>query len=240
MKIYTDFHIHTALSPCGDEDMTPNNIVNMAAIKGLQAIAITDHNSCANVAPCMEIGKQLGIVVIPGMELQTREEIHVLCLFRTLEDAMVFQEFVQERLPKMENKEEIFGQQVLFDAEDQILGYEKRMLLASVDLSFDDAFYKVKELNGVFIPAHVDKDTFGLFANLGFIPPYLDIKILEYHSKEKIELFVKKGFVKNTYRLIHSSDAHYLQDILEVENEMEVNEYSTEGIVDALTEFIDK
>lgn len=101
MRIYIDLHIHTALSPCGDEDMTPNNIVNMAKLKGIDAIAITDHNSCENAKACMQAGSKAGVLVIPGMEIQTREDVHALCLFKDIESALNFQEKVYSSLPKI-------------------------------------------------------------------------------------------------------------------------------------------
>lgn len=107
MKAYVDLHIHTALSPCGDEDMTPNNIVNMAKIKELDAIAITDHNSLENAAACMEVGKKYNLLVIPGMEVQTKEDVHVVCLFTNLDSALEFQKKIFASLPDMENNEEI-------------------------------------------------------------------------------------------------------------------------------------
>lgn len=234
MRVYTDFHIHTALSPCGHEDMTPNNIVNMAALKGLDAIAITDHNSCENVPACMEVGKRVGIIVVPGMELQTREDVHVVCLFKILQDAFEFQKYVYEHLPKIQNNEKIFGEQIIYDSDDNIIGYKKRMLLTSVDISFDEAYKKVKELNGVFIPAHIDREAYGIISSLGFIPDYLDIRTLEYFSKKSLDLYIKAGFVKETYRFIKSSDAHYLGDILEKNNMMEVEELSAEGMINSL------
>jgi PHP family Zn ribbon phosphoesterase len=234
MKIYTDFHIHTALSPCGHEDMTPNNIVNMAALKGLDAIAITDHNSCENVPACIEVGKKIGIIVVPGMELQTREDVHVVCLFKTIQDAFIFQEYAYEHLPHIENNERIFGKQVIYDSYDNIIAYKKRMLLTSVDISFDEAYKRVKELNGVFIPAHIDRESFGIISSLGFIPDYLDIRTLEYFSKDTLDEYIKCGFIKETYRFIKSSDAHYLGDILERNNEIEVEDLSVEGILNSL------
>lgn len=217
MNIYVDLHIHTALSPCGDEDMTPNNIINMAKLKGLDAIAITDHNSSENTAVCMEAGRAAGIVVIPGMELQTREDVHVITLFPSLENCMKFQEYVYSRLPDMKNREDIFGEQIVFDAEDKVIRHNDRLLLTSADISLDEAFYKVKELQGAFIPAHIDRDAFSIIYNLGFIPENIPISTLEYHSKQKLEKLIEKKIVKSYYNFIMSSDAHYLHDILEKE-----------------------
>ncbi|SHE96639.1 PHP domain-containing protein [Caloramator proteoclasticus] len=221
MKLYYDFHIHTGLSPCADDDMTPNNIVNMAKIKELDVIAITDHNSCKNVEACLKVAEKVGMLVIPGMELQTKEEVHVLCLFKDLDSALCFQEFVYNRLPNIKNKPDIFGNQIIFNENDEIVGYEEKLLLNSADITIDEAFYRVKELGGQFIPAHIDKDTYSIISNLGFIPDYLDIKTLEYSSYEKINKLINSKLLKNTYILIKNSDAHNLGQISERENYIE-------------------
>lgn len=234
MLLYVDFHIHTALSPCANEEMTPNNILNMSKLKGLNSIAITDHNSCENVAVCMSVGKKLDINVIPGMELQTKEDIHVLCLFRNLEDAFRFQEYVYDHLPQIENKPEIFGSQFVFDEQDEIIRENKRLLLTSSNISLDDAFYKVKELNGTFIPAHVDRSSFSVISNLGFVPEYLSINLLEYKNRSFLDNLMKKGLIKNRYNFIKSSDAHNLNDILECEFSIDVKYNDADIIIDKL------
>lgn len=234
MRIYTDFHIHTALSPCGDSDMTPNNIVSMAKIKGLDAIAITDHNSCGNVLACIEVGKKIGILVIPGMELQTREDVHVICLFNDYETAMKFQEYVYSKLPNLKNKENLFGEQLVLDSQDNVISHNERLLLTASDLTLNDAFNKVCELNGAFIPAHIDRDSYGIISSLGFIPRDLRISTLEYSSEESLKKLINAGFVENNYNFIHSSDAHYLENISERQNEMDIDELKVSNIINKL------
>ena len=234
MVLYADFHIHTALSPCGDVDMTPNNIVNMAKLNGLDIIAITDHNSVENTAACMEVGKKVGLKVIPGMELQTKEEVHVLCLFNAYSKALNFQNFVYAKLPDMKNNERIFGEQLILDENDNVVGKNERLLLTSTNISLDEAFYEVERLGGVFIPAHIDKSANGIISNLGFIPEYLDIKTLEYRSMEKINMFIKSGLLSNRYNFIKSSDAHYLVDILEHQNPMDFSSDDIKDIINKL------
>lgn len=214
--------------------MTPNNIVNMAIIKGLDAIAITDHNSVENAFACMEIGRQNGLLVIPGMELQTREEVHVVCLFPDMEQAMAFQEYVYSKLPPLKNNEKLFGEQLVLDEDDEIICHNDRLLLSSADLTLRDAFNKVNELNGAFIPAHIDRDAYGIINALGFIPEDLPISTLEYKSKERLERLVNSGIVAKYYNFIQSSDAHYLQDISEPGYEMEVNELNPINIINKL------
>jgi len=234
MKIYTDFHIHTALSPCGDSDMTPNNIINMAKIKGLDVIAITDHNSCENALVCIEVGKKNGLLVIPGMELQTREDVHVVCLFNDIDSAMNFQDYVYSKLPPLKNNENLFGEQLVFDQEDNVICHNERLLLTASDLTLNDAFNKVNELNGAFIPAHVDRDTFGIIYSLGFIPKDLTMSTLEYSSEEGIKSLVNRGIVEKNYNFIHSSDAHYLENILERQNMVEIDELKVINIINKL------
>lgn len=226
MKFYYDLHIHSALSPCADDDMTPNNILNMAKLKGLDIIAITDHNSCKNLKPCMEIGKELDILVVPGMELQTMEEVHVLCLFKTLDAAMEFQDWVYYNLPKVKNKKELFGRQFIYNELDEIVGEEEIMLLSSANVSIDKAYNKVKSLEGLFIPSHIDKESFSIISNLGFIPYNLSIKALEYVDLIKLEKLKIKGFIPDDVKFIKNSDAHHLGLISEKENYINLNKRS--------------
>jgi PHP family Zn ribbon phosphoesterase len=234
MEAFVDLHIHTGLSPCGDKDMTPNNIVNMALIKGLDAIAITDHNSCGNVASCMEVGKRRGLLVIPGMELQTREDIHVICLFPFIENAMLFQEKVYSSLPGMKNRSDIFGEQILYDSEDNISGYHQEMLLNSSAISYDDAYKAVDELGGVFIPAHVDRNSYSVISSLGFMPEYLPTRTVEYSSWDTTVKLIEKGFINTGHQFIHSSDAHYLWGILEKVTYITCSTLSALSIVSSL------
>lgn len=217
MEFAVDFHIHSALSPCGDEDMTPGNIVNMSLLKGLDMIAVTDHNSCANLPAVMEIARQNGLMVIPGMEVQTKEEVHIVCLFKRLEAAQKFAEIVYNSLPDIKNNEEVFGRQLIFNSEDEIVGKEDKLLLSSTVLSVNDVFVLVRGLGGICIPAHVDRQGFSIIANLGFIPPALKVKTIEISKKNTPEAAIRKYPFLGRFQYIISSDAHYLQDISERE-----------------------
>lgn len=215
MKFAVDFHIHSALSPCGDDDMTPNNIVNMAILKNLDIIAVTDHNSCGNIPVLMEVARENGIMLIPGMEVQTKEEVHIVCLFKRLEAAMKFSEIVYNSLPDIKNNEELFGKQLLFNSKDEITGKVDKLLLSSTVLSVNDVFILVRGLGGICIPAHVDRMGYSIITNLGFIPPELKVKSIEISKKSSPEgVFKKYPFLKR-YNYIISSDAHYLWDISE-------------------------
>ena len=238
MMIKYDFHIHSALSPCGDADMTPNNIVNMAMICGLDMIAVSDHNTAGNVEAAMKVGEQVGIVVVPAMELETAEEIHVLCLFPTLEDVLRFEnEVVRPALPPIANKKEIFGEQLLMDEEDRIVGEDPRYLINATSISLDGLPALLEQYNGVAVPAHIDKATKSLVGNFGMVGDYMGFKTFELSKR------VQEGFIEGTpglgsrpYRYIHDSDAHYLQDIGEHsgENVLNLKEKTAVSLVDYL------
>lgn len=236
MKLYYDFHIHTALSPCGDINMTPNNILNMAQIKGLDAIAITDHNSIRNCHPCLELGQEKGIIVIPGMEIQTKEEVHLICLFRELQNAIEFQNHIYSFMTNEKNNPNFFGRQLILNKYDDIVEEETRLLISSVNLKINEIFSRVIEHKGIVIPAHIDKSSYSILSNLGFIPRNLDIKTLEISKKcDKIN-FLSENKYLDRYKLITNSDAHYLGDISERNNNyIEVREKNINSIFDVIT-----
>ena len=160
MKYWVDLHIHSCLSPCAEEDMTPNNIVNMALLKGLDVIAITDHNSAKNLKAVIEAGSKQGLTVIPGMELCTAEEFHLICLFPGLEEALSFERFVYDNLYPIENREDIFGTQIIMDHEDNEIGKETRMLSGASRLDTETALKAVRNLSGVVFTANVDRQSY--------------------------------------------------------------------------------
>lgn len=226
-----DLHIHSCLSPCGDDDMTPGNIVGMAAVKGLDVIALTDHNTCRNCPAAMAIGQQYGVMVIPGMELTTIEEVHAVCLFPTLQAALQFDAFVYERLIKFPNREEIFGRQLLYNEEDEIAGTEPMLLISSVNISFDELWDLVCSYDGVMFPAHIEKSANSLIANLGFVPPDSKFKTAELKDLKKLHSVKQTNPYLETCRIISNSDAHYLEDIQEPELTMLVQEKCVEAVL---------
>lgn len=215
MKFAVDLHIHTALSPCGDEDMTPNNIVNMALLKGLDIIAITDHNCCGNIEAVLDAARSNGLTVVPGIEVQSREEVHLICLFKKTDNALKFGEIIYNSLPNISNNEELFGRQLLLDAKDEIIGKLDKLLLSSSKFSIDEIFELAKEYKGICIPAHIDKSAYSIISNLGFIPPSLKVTTVEFSNREKPESIKTRLPYLNNYKYIVSSDAHYLWDISE-------------------------
>ncbi len=235
MELRYDLHIHSALSPCGDGDMTPNNIVNMAQICGLDMIAVSDHNTAGNVAAVMEVGREVGVTVVPAMELETAEEIHVLCLFPTLEAVLKFEEEqVKPALPPIKNDPRIFGEQHFMDAADQIVGEDPRYLINATAISLDGLPELVRSYGGVAVPAHIDKATKSLVGNFGMVGDYMGFHCFEL-SRNLPEDFViaTPGLGKRPYLYIHDSDAHYLQDIGEHsgDNLLDLTENSAEALI---------
>ena len=215
IPLYYDLHLHSCLSPCGDDDMTPSNIVGMAAVKGLDVIALTDHNSCKNCPAAMEHGETYGVTVIPGMELTTSEEVHVICLFPALEDSLAFDAYVYAHLLPIKNREKIFGKQQIMDAEDNVTGTLEKLLISATDISFDAVNDLAASYNGIAYPAHLDKSSTSLISNLGFIPPDSKFRCAEVHDLRNLHTLKKSNPYLNTCNIVSSSDAHYLGDINE-------------------------
>jgi PHP family Zn ribbon phosphoesterase len=234
MKVFTDLHIHTALSPCADKSMTPNDIVNMALLKELDVIAITDHNSAENAGAVLKCAEGTKLTVIPGMELETMEEVHVICLFPDLKASLSMQKVVYDSLPNLANREDIFGAQIVMDEHDEVVGKIDRMLITASGLSIEEVLLYVGNLGGVAIPAHVDRQSYSIISNLGMVPDHLDIKFLEVSRLFDLEKDRKAFPGVRDYQLIKSSDAHMLGDILEREFFLELKEISIGGIISKL------
>ena len=234
IPLYYDLHLHSCLSPCGDDDMTPANIVGMAAVKGLDVIALTDHNSCKNCPAAMKHGEELGVIVIPGMELTTSEEVHVVCLFPTLEDALAFDRYVYEHLLPVRNKEHIFGKQQIMNENDEETGRVEYLLINATDISFDQVDALVSSYHGISYPAHLDKSTTSLISNLGFIPPESTFRCAEVHDLTKLHMLQKTNPYLKTCKIVSSSDAHYLWDMNEPNYQIFAESKSIKDILKAL------
>lgn len=213
MSILYDFHLHSCLSPCGDDEMTPYNIVNMASLLGYDAIALTDHNSALNCHAALKAGERAGITVIPGMELCTCEEIHTVCLFETLEGAVEFSDYVHTTLPPIENRPEIFGNQIVTDFEDNPVSREKLLLTTASSIGIGEVSRLVKGYGGICYPAHIDRASYSIISALGDFPPEYGFKFAEITEKgDKDEFREKYPALKNT-EFIVSSDSHYLENM---------------------------
>ncbi|HNT54041.1 MAG TPA: PHP domain-containing protein [Anaerolineaceae bacterium] len=219
--IRAELHVHTVLSPCAEIEMLPPLIVQEAVERDIQLIAITDHNATGNIAAVQKAAQGLPLTVLPGMELQTREEVHNLCLFETLAAAAAFQEWVNRHLPDQPNRPDYFGEQLLVDENGDFLSTEPRLLLTSADVSIDDACAKVHEMGGVFIPAHVNRTANGLLPTLGFVPEGICLEGLEISKHLKPDEARRQFPQIAGYHLIQSGDVHRLDDFLGV-NQFEI------------------
>ncbi len=231
MEISYDLHIHTALSPCGHEDMTPNNIVNMSKLSDLDVIAITDHNSCENVEAVMRVASKSDLIVIPGIEIESREEVHLVCLFPTLDQVQKVQDIIYSHLPNLPNNRKIFGEQILFNDEDDRIGTINRLLSFACDLSLDQVVQLCIEHDGICMPAHIDRPSYSIISNLGMIPVNIDFPTLEISSHNAIEPFIRQY---PNHQIIQNSDAHDLGYIGSCNKTLDVPEKTLEAILGKL------
>ncbi len=234
MKLYYDFHIHSCLSPCGDKDMTPNNIVNFAKIMGYDVIALTDHNTALNCPAVAKIAEKNGITFIPGMELCTSEEVHIVCLFYTLEDALNFSKYVKSTMPPIKNKPSVFGEQLICDENDSVIGHEETLLVTASGISTEKVVKKVEEYNGICYPAHIDRSSFSILSNLGVIDEYFGFKCAEIHDIEKEKELKEKHSYLNQLKILSDSDAHYLENMRIPQQIIDVPENNIKTILDFL------
>ena len=224
MQVYCDLHIHSCLSPCGDALMTPNNIARMAMLKGLDVIAVADHNSAKNLPAVQRVCQQVGVELLPAMELNTSEEAHLLAYFSTVEEAMEFSEEIHAFLPPFDNRPEIFGEQLVLDEEDEIIATEPRLLISALALSLEELVERIHQKGGAAVPAHINRGNNGLLNVLGFLPPGLKADALE--TWRALPCPADTG----SWRVLHSSDAHYLEDMLEREVFLEVPQRSAKAV----------
>ena len=234
MKLYYDLHLHSCLSPCGDNDMTPYNLVNMAKIFGYDIIALTDHNSCKNCESAMKIGERIGITVVPGMELCTSEEIHNVCLFPALHKAMEFSDYIYSTLPPVKNKEKIFGEQLVMDCEDGILQREEILLTTASSVSISELDKLVEKFDGVCYPAHIDRNSYSIISALGDFPPEVESRCFELTPNARAEEYLAKYPATKGKLIIRSSDAHYLENMREPEFMIDLPENSARALIDYL------
>ncbi len=206
-----DLHIHTCLSPCAELDLSPRAIIEEAQKKNLKIIAITDHNTAQNVRPVIFWGERLGIKVLPGMEVQTREEVHLLTIFSDSLRAALWDEEAYQHLPAVKNDPQIFGEQPVVDEEGNILKFEERVLLNSLELSVEEVKKRVEELGGLVIPSHFDKESYSLISQLGLIPHELAWEALEMSRKN--EFHPPAIWEQLPIPRIISSDAHRLVEV---------------------------
>lgn len=213
ITIRAELHLHTVLSPCASIEMIPPLIISEALEKKINLIAVTDHNAIGNIEAVIEAAVDTGITVLPGIELQTREDIHSLCLFDSLDQIKEFYDEILPTFPGIKNNAEFFGEQFVVDAAGEFIKREERLLITASSLSLKEAVKKVMQFNGILIPAHVNRTTFGLLPVLGFVPMDVELPILELSRHMSFSEAI------NTYpqlakcKLIHGGDAHTLDEI---------------------------
>lgn len=237
MNVRYDLHLHSCLSPCGSDDMTPYNVVNMAALLKLQLIALTDHNSAGNCRAAMKAGEKAGVVVVPGMELCTSEEIHVVCLFPDIDLAEAFSDYVHHAIPPIQNETEVFGHQYYMDHEDGIDREEELLLIAASGISIDHAPSLVREFGGYCYPAHIDRPSFSLLSAFGVIDESMGFRYAEISDHGDLSALREQYPALNHMRILCSSDAHCLENMREAKDTIALAECSPKGLIAALREY---
>ena len=227
---FADLHIHSCLSPCGDNDMTPADICGMAKLKGLEMIAVTDHNATANLPYVQKAADFYDLLLIPGIELTTREEVHLLGYFPDVETAVAFGEYLKPHMPKGKNKPDFFGHQWVMNEDGEVLREEETLLIGASNLSLKAAAQSIREFGGVPVPAHINRGSNGVLINLGFIPEDISFTAVEVWRALPCSHSAQAGRV-----VLHSSDAHYLGDILEPEIKVPLPERSVRAFLDYIS-----
>ncbi len=229
---FFDLHLHSCLSPCGGEEMTPCDLAAMCALAGLQIVALTDHNTAGNCAAFCAAARRCGLLALPGMELTTREEVHVVCLFPGLAEAEAFSRTVRALLPPIPNDPAVFGPQLLMDDRDRILGEETALLAGAADIGVYEAARAVEALGGVAYPAHIDRPSFSLLASLGLWDPALGFPLAEISPHCPPELLRRRDLAG--VRTITACDAHYLHQIPDAHQTMFLSALTPEAVLEWL------
>lgn len=236
MKFRADMHIHSVLSPCGDLEMSPSAIVAKAKEMGLDIIGLTDHNSTLNAEVTRRLGEKAGLCVLMGAEVTTKEEVHCLSFMPNAEKLAEFQAFLDSKVIFFENDVDKFGYQLVVDEEENVLDQVPHLLINALDLPMLELQQKVYEMGGIFIPAHVDRPTFSISSQLGFIPTGLKFHALElsYYCKRDGYKFLENCPWFSDFNFIQSSDAHFVDDIGKINSVLEMPSFSFDNFKDAL------
>jgi len=240
MEYRADLHIHTVLSPCGDIEMTPQHIIAAAKAQNLQIIGITDHNSTLQCAELKKVGDREGVFVLCGCEVNTREEVHCLAFFETPEKLAEFQLFLDSRLPSIPNNPDKFGYQLVINEAEEVLQEVDFLLINALSAGIEEVEAEVHRLNGIFIPAHVDKMQNSVLSQLGFLPPDLKVDALELSKRTTVTDFLAKNNYLSRYPFIQSSDAHIVEDIGKAYTVLDLDHVDFLSIKNALNTLIKK
>lgn len=229
-----DLHIHTILSPCGDLQMSPTNIIREACAKKLDIIGITDHNSTRQAPLIKELGEKEGVFVMCGAEVTSKEEAHCLTYFPDLDTLNLFQKYLDKHLPNISNDVNSFGYQVCVDKNEDIIFEEERLLISGINQTIEQIERKVHELKGIFIPAHINRSVFSVVSQLGFIPPDLNFDALELSRHVTIENYKQENTYLKDATFVRNSDAHLVEDIGSVFTNFKMKTRSFVEIIKAL------
>ena len=223
-RYYYDFHVHSCLSPCGDNDNTPNNLAGMASLNGVTLMALTDHNSSRNCPAFFKAARRYGIVP-------------VVCLFETLEEALSFNDEVDEKRIRIKNREEVFGEQLILDENDEIIGREEDLLINATMIALDEVPAMVAKYRGICYPAHIDRQANGAISILGDFPHYVGFRMAELNDAANKETYVEKYGLQNL-KIMVSSDAHYLDQLREDNDYFDIDDepYSSQLVRQRLFE----
>ena len=216
-RYYYDLHMHSCLSPCADNDNTPHNLVGMGVLAGLQIMALTDHNSCRNCPAFFTAAQKNGIIPVAGMELTTAEDIHMMCLFPTLDAAMAFDREVDKQRIRIPNRTDIFGEQWVVNDLDEPVEQDPYLLSNATSISLEDGAQLVARFDGVYYPAHIDRQANGILATLGMLPPTPRFTCVEFHDGSKVAEYRTQYGLENM-AVVVDSDAHLLWDIRDKAN----------------------
>ncbi|MEA2105335.1 MAG: PHP domain-containing protein [Bacteroidota bacterium] len=235
MKLYkADLHTHTVLSPCGDLEMSPLNIVTKAKDKGIDILGITDHNSTKNCKAVEEVAQKQGLFILKGAEINTKEEVHCLAFFEKDDELFDFQQYIDAHLPKIKNDIRKFGYQVVVDKDENIIEEVDWLLISALDAGIEQIEKKVHELHGIFIPAHIDRSRYSIISQLGFVPDDLNFDALELSKfMNKNEFVINNSYLAD-YPFIQSSDAHFVDNIGDITTDFKLQNLSFGEIRQAL------
>ncbi len=221
-KFYYDLHLHSCLSPCADNESTPSSLAGMAAVIGLDIVALTDHNSAKNCPAFFEAAKEYGIIPVAGMELTTSEDVHMICLFPTLESALSFNALVDKRIMKVKNRPDIFGEQLICNKLDEVVDELEYLLSVATDISVEELPTLVGQYGGICYPAHIDRDSNGIIAILGSLPDFPAFNTVEMRDATKLDDYTSR-FGLDGKNIVFNSDSHILGVMNDKESFVELN-----------------
>ncbi len=238
-RFYYDLHTHSCLSPCGNMENTPALLAGLSAVNGLNIVALTDHNTAKNCPAFFKAAEHYGVIPIAGMELTTAEDIHILCLFETLENALRFGDYVETRRIKIKNRPEIFGEQIVMNENDEPIGSDEFLLSNATTVSVDETKGLLEEYGGIAIPAHIDRASNSIISVLGILPEHLKFSAVEFHNKENISEYTARHSLSGK-RILIDSDAHQLESLSEGGNYLDLDAEAgdTQAVVAALFDYL--